>query len=180
MSKTATPKASGVSFAALFCMLLFPACSPPVEQEADSRHTDTGRPTEILTVAAIEEPTEAAYFDLIANTSACLGEDLWIGGKVESTDRVALSEAGAVTRHKVYELRDLTATGLNSNSFYTLWGGTDALKAVFDEAGVLRVQLQEGDLQLIPKTGNAPILVAYHAPEQGTQQNDSYGSWQCK
>jgi len=178
------PKHSDLSLWGLFLLLLLYACSPRVEQDAESQAKQAPPtpdiPGQTHTVAEIEAPAEEAYFDLIAKTSDCLGEDLWIGGKVESTNKVALSKAGAMTNQKVYEIKDLTAAGLNSNSYYMLWDSAGILKAVFDEEGVLHIQLQEGPIKLVPRAGHGPIMVAYQAPETDKPQSDADGNWLCQ
>lgn len=183
MHKTSTPNISGLSFFTILISLFLFSCSPKAEHPAESLSGQVktiDEPSgEVITVAAIEEPVEEAYFDLIANTASCLGEDLWIGGKVESTNKVALSKAGAITKQKVYEVTDLTATGLNTNSYYTLRDSAGTLRAVFDEEGVLRIQLQEGLLQLMPRAGRGAILVAYQAPSGGAQHSSAAGQWHC-
>jgi hypothetical protein len=179
MYRNSTSKNSSFSFGTLFLLLLLFSCSPRVEQDAksqvDTAQAATEQPVEVLPVETVEEPIEEAYFDLIANTSGCLGEDLWIGGKVESTNKVALSKAGAITNEIVFEVKDLTATGLNTNSFYTLRDTAGTLKAFYDEEGVLRIKVQEGPLKLVPRAGHGSILVAYHE-----KQNSHDGSWRCQ
>lgn len=184
MQKTFTLENSDLSLWAILVSLLLISCSPKVEHDTENQPDYQQAATEssvpAITVAAIEEPVDEAYFDLIAKTSACLGEDLWIGGKVESTQKVALSKAGAITKHKVYEVKDLTATGLNTSSYYTLRDGAGTLKAVANEDGVLQIQLQEGQLKLLPRAGDGAILVAYQAPKASSQANGHEGSWLCK
>jgi hypothetical protein len=185
MVRTSTLKNSDLSFWAISVSLFLFSCSPQAEhrteRQADVLQTNTmEQHTEAVTVAAIEEPIDEAYFDLIANTSACLGEDLWIGGKVESTNKVSLSKAGAITKHKVYEVKDLTATGLNTNSYYTLRDSAGTLRAVSDEEGVLRIQLQDGQLQLMPRVGRGAIMVAYKAPATNSQKYSADGNWKCQ
>ncbi|MHC2990646.1 hypothetical protein OB13_03255 [Pontibacter sp. HJ8] len=182
MHKYFTPEDSGFFFGILLLSLC--SCSPRVEQDAksqlDTAQAAAEQPVEVLPVESAKEPIEEAYFDLIANTSGCLGEDLWIGGKVESTNKVALSKAGAITNEIVFEVKDLTATGLNTNSYYTLRDTAGTLKAFYDEEGVLRIQVQEGPLKLVPRAGHGSILVAYHAPAAGEKQNSNDGSWLCQ
>ncbi|MBD1397278.1 hypothetical protein H9Q13_08890 [Pontibacter sp. JH31] len=184
MQKFFTLETSDLSLWVVLTALLLVSCSPKVEHKAEnltsSPQATTAPSVGAITVAAMDEPVEEAYFDLIAKTSACLGEDLWIGGKVESTNKVALSKAGAITKQKVYEVKDLTATGLNTNSYYTLRDSAGTLKAIANEEGVLQIQLQEGSLKLLPRTGQGAILVAYQAPSAGTQAKSREGSWHCQ
>jgi hypothetical protein len=185
MARTSTLKNSDLSFWAISVSFFLFSCSPQAEhraeRQADVLQTNTmDQHTEAVTVAAMEEPIDEAYFDLIANTTACLGEDLWIGGKVESTNKVSLSKAGAITKHKVYEVTDLTATGLNTNSYYTLRDTAGTLRAVSDDEGVLRIQLRDGQLQLMPRVGRGSIMVAYQAPTASNQKYNADGKWRCQ
>ncbi|MFD2514168.1 hypothetical protein ACFSRY_09845 [Pontibacter locisalis] len=182
MNKTSTLKFSDYTLLVLFSFaLIFSSCSTHIEQEVKTAEAETeimaSKEVTAVTVAAIERPSDEVYFDLIANTSNCLGEDLWLGGKLESSDKVHLSKSGAISKTKVYEVTELTATGLNTNNNYLI-NNSGTLQAKYDEKGVVFLQLNEGEIKLKPYHSAAPIVVAYQ-PEDG-YFDGTLGRWSCK
>lgn len=187
MNKTSTSTKSDLTLVALLSLLLLifliSSCSTRMDREVTSEASakeviaKTQQPA--ATVASIEVPTEEAYFDMIAKTSSCLGEDLWIGGKVQTSAKVIKTAAGSTNIQKVYEVKDLTATGLNSNDNYTLLNEEGTLKAVYDEEGVLYIKLAEGPIKLISKSGTKPLTVAYE-PVLAINSEGESGFWRCK
>ncbi|MEJ8758423.1 hypothetical protein WG947_15525 [Pontibacter sp. H259] len=148
---------------------------PEKEQKQTSTVTYSPSPTPV-TVAALVVPANEAYFDLIVETSECLGENLWIGGKVESIPATTNNYT-----HRNFTLKELTATGLNTYSSYKLRNTNGTLKAIEDEEGRVFLQLQEGQMQLQPTSGEAPIIMAYQRTlPEAVQQDDSVGNWICK
>ncbi|MFD2246894.1 hypothetical protein [Pontibacter ruber] len=166
-------------------MLLLISCSARVEKEPEEQTALTVAETApkqeaAITIAAIETQSEEAYFDLIAETSGCLGENLWIGGKIARTDNAAPGNTGATTKGNAYKLTNLTATGLSSNSTYTLSNNEGTLKAVGDDNGTLYIQLSEGALQLVSPDGNQPVVVAFQTSPEDGYYNGKPGSWHCQ
>ena len=182
MRKTSTSELSDLTLlASLFLMvLLYNSCTARVDRNAQEPATEQEPPMAAeqkapVTLAAIEAPAGEAYFDLIAATADCLGENVWIGGKVQSADKLALSKTGALHKTKVYQVTELTATGLSSVTWYTFRDQDNALLAVDDNDGHVNLQLRDGALKLSPMPGDAPIVVAFH-------QTASVGSgtdWSC-
>lgn len=183
MNRTYTPKFSDYTFIALFFFALtLGACSTHVEQDKKTTEPEAVAAKEAasVTVAAIEQPSDEVYFDLIAKTSNCLGEDLWLGGKLESTDKVQLSNSGAISKTKVYKVTELTATGLNTNNSYLVNNNAGTLQAKYDEKGVIYIQLSEGKMQLKAYPSAAPIVVAYQPNPDDGYFDGSLGRWSCK
>ncbi len=131
------------------------------------------KPSPPVTLAALDTPAQVTYFDLIVETTECLGENLWIGGKV-----VSLPAHGSERPH--FALQDLTAAGLNTYSYYKLRNTSGALKVASDKKGNLYLQLQDGQMQLQPVSGET-ITVAYqrNLPEP-VYQTETAGNWICK
>lgn len=191
MNKTFTPEKFESTLLALLFMVmiifLISSCSTGVEREAkntskaDEAIAKVEQPTVMVSsVASIEEPAEETYFDLIAKTSSsCLGEDLWIGGKVESANKLVKNRAEGSKLQKVYEVKELTATGLNSNTIYTLLNEEGTLQAVCDESGVLYIKLAEGPLQLVSSSDDSPVTVAYE-PIFAINTSSEGGQWSCR
>ncbi|MBF9252940.1 hypothetical protein I2I11_06530 [Pontibacter sp. 172403-2] len=183
MTKTSTSDLSDLTLlASLFLMvLLYASCTARVDRNAQETAPEQEMPVAAVqktpvTLAAIEAPADEAYFDLIAKTADCLGENVWIGGKVESADKLALSKTGALRKAKVYRVTELTATGLNTNHSYTFRDQDNALLAIGDNDGHVKLQLRDGALQLSTMPGDAPIVVAF-------QQTASVGAgsdWSCQ
>ncbi|NDK56883.1 hypothetical protein [Pontibacter fetidus] len=132
-----------------------------------------------VTVAALTVPANEAYFDLIMETSECLGENLWIGGKVECIPADTVLKLSQQARH--FAVKDLTATGLSTYNSYKLRNTNGTLKAISDKNGRVFLQLQEGQMQLQPTTGEAPIIVAYQRTlPEAVYHDDSAGNWICE
>lgn len=184
MDKSSTFRFSDYTLLALFFFVLtLGSCSTHVEQEVKATTSDqeaTASETTAITVAAIEDQSDEVYFDLIAKTSNCLGEDLWLGGKLESSDNVQLSNSGAISKTKVYKVTELTATGLNTNNSYLVNNNTGTLQAKYDENGVIYLQLSEGKMQLKPYPSATPIVVAFQPNPEDGYFDGSVGRWSCK
>jgi hypothetical protein len=183
MNKISTLKFSGYIFSFIFFILLtLGSCSTHVEQDLKTKEPEAISKADknTVTIAAIEKPTDEIYFDLIAKTYNCLGEDLWLGGKLESSDDVKLSKSGAISKTKVYKVTELTATGLSTNTSYLLNNNTKTLNAKFDEKGVIYLQLNEGKMQLKPYQSATPIVLAYQPNSKADQADEALGSWSCK
>ncbi|GAB3824253.1 hypothetical protein GCM10028895_32280 [Pontibacter rugosus] len=186
MNKNSTLKISDVNSFVLIIvsLLVLASCSARVEREVDEQHNTTAVVAPIkapsITVAAIENASDEVYFDLIAETSNCLGEDLWLGGKLESNDKVSLASSGAISPSKVYRITELTATGLNSNSSYLVNNKAHTLKAVTGSRGVVYIQLSQGQLQLVPQTDAKPLVLAYQPNPAEGYYDGLAGRWSCK
>lgn len=189
MNKISTPVISDLNLLTLLILplLMLVSCSPRVERDADNQQdmeataTIVG-PTDVpaVTVAAIENQSDEVYFDLIANTSNCLGEDLWFGGKLESYNKAVLANSGAFLQQKVYRITELTATGLNSNSSYLVNNKANMLRAVVDKNGVIFLQLSQGQLQLVPQQKSKPVVLAYQPKATDGYLDGSVGRWSCR
>jgi len=182
MTKTSTSVSSDLSLlASLFLMLLYSSCTARIDRNAQEPATEQETPVAAVqktpvTLAAIEAPAGEAYFDLIAETTDCLGENVWIGGKVESADKLALSKTGALRKTKVYQVTELTATGLSTNHSYTFRDQNNALLAIVDNDGKVNLQLRDGALQLSTMPGDAPIVLAFHQTASVSAGTD----WSCQ
>ncbi|MBC5993913.1 hypothetical protein [Pontibacter cellulosilyticus] len=185
MDKNFTSKFSDYTlFAYFFIALLLGACSTHVEQDKkeSTAETETAAPQKhsAVTVAAIEKTADEVYFDLIAETDNCLGEDLWLGGKLESTDKVVLGNSGAFSKTKVFTVTELTATGLSTNNTYLVSNNNNLLQAKYDNKGTIYLQLRDGQMQLKAYPTAKPIVVAYQLdPEEG-YYDGSLGNWRCQ
>lgn len=177
MKRIFTLNISDLPFLITLVTILFSSCSTRVEKEAmDQAGLETTKIVKeipVITVATLDAvATDEGYFDLIVETSGCLGENLWIGGKLES-------KTGGTTGENEFDVTQFTATGLNSNVSYALENQAGTIKAVSNEAGVLQLQLQEGLLKLRPVTSSGPILIAYHKNESDKPEYQP-GYWSCK
>ncbi|MCC9168472.1 hypothetical protein [Pontibacter harenae] len=184
MNKIYTSNYSNLYFLITGLLLLISSCTPRVEANKDQSQEATAvvspavKPEPVVTVLSIEKPTEEVYFDLVANTSNCLGETLWIGGKAQSGEEAVLDDKGVLKPNTVFEVKELTATGIETNNSYTLDNAKGTLKAVYDKNGVLQIQLGDGPLQLIPRSGNARTITVAH---QAIPADMGYvGHWTCK
>ena len=131
-----------------------------------------------VTVAALTVPTNEAYFDLIVETSECLGENLWIGGKIECIP--AAENLKTKKAQRQFAVKELTATGLSTYNSYKLRNNYGTLKAIGDRNGRVFLQLQEGPMQLQPTSGDAPIVVAYQRTLPEAIYDDNAGNWICE
>ncbi|GAB3202859.1 hypothetical protein ABID22_001107 [Pontibacter aydingkolensis] len=183
MDKTFTSKISDYTSFFFFALVLFlPSCTTHVEQETEEATTTTNFAPEkasLITVAAIERTADEVYFDLIAETDNCLGEDLWLGGKLQSTDKVVLSNSGAFSKTKEYVVTELTATGLNSNNTYQVNNNNNLIRAKYDNKSTIYLQLSDGHMQLKPYPSAAPIVVAYKTVPENGYYEGSLGQWRC-
>ncbi|MDX5436756.1 MAG: hypothetical protein LPK03_06145 [Pontibacter sp.] len=189
MNKISTPVFSDLNplvFLILPLLMMF-SCSPRVERETDKQQDMEATATTVgpkdvptVTVAAIENQSDEVYFDLIANTSSCLGEDLWFGGKLESYNKALLANSGAFSQQKVYRITELTATGLNSNNSYLVNNKANTLRAVVDKDGTIFLQLSQGQLQLVPQEKSKPVVLAYQPKATDGYLDGSVGRWSCK
>lgn len=165
-------------------LFILAACSARVEPKATDQQEATANAVSTqaspVTVAAIENSSDEVYFDLIANTSNCLGEDLWLGGKLESESKATLAQSGAISHHKAYKITELTATGLNSNNIYQVNNRTNTLRAVVNPDGVIYLQLGQGQLQLLPQANNKPLVLAYQPNPADGYYDGTVGRWSCK
>ncbi|MCX2741910.1 hypothetical protein [Pontibacter anaerobius] len=188
MRRTSTSVISVLNRIAFLLLFLFfvAACSAHVEREADKKQQDatvavvTSKKVPSVTVASYENQSDEVYFDLIANTSNCLGEDLWFGGKLESQNKAMLANSGAFSQQKVYIVTELTATGLNSNNSYKVDNKSHTLRAVVDKDGVIFLQLSQGQLQLVPQANADPLVLAYQPNPTSGYYDGSVGRWSCK
>ncbi|PRY14845.1 hypothetical protein CLV24_10382 [Pontibacter ummariensis] len=180
-----TPRSSALILWALLLFFLpfFSSCTRHREPEADEllakRETVTAKEMPPVTLAAIHDSADEVYFDLIANTSGCLGEDLWLGGKLETNSRITMASSGAQSSAREYTVTELTATGLNSNNSFFVNNPSGSLRAVCDANGVIHLQLNEGQLQLTTKNKLTPIVVAFQA-DQENETGEIAGSWSCR
>jgi hypothetical protein len=131
-----------------------------------------------VTIAALTVPSNEAYFDLIVETSECLGENLWIGGKIECVPAGNNPKTKKV--HRQFAVKDLTATGLSTYNSYKLRNNYGTLKAIDDKNGRVFLQLQEGPMQLQPTSGDAPIVVAYQRTLPEAIYDKGAGNWICE
>lgn len=185
MKRFFTPNFKELTLTAFTLLTLFSACSTRVERDEKAmakQEPVVATQPNAVTVAAIQAPEDEAYFDLIAETSSCLGENLWIGGKVESSRQMALTKSGDITHIKVYRIKELTATGINSNQSYTFEENAGILKATYAGSDMLHLQLNDGELQLMHSaaTGAEPVVLAYHTTKPNELQTGKAGNWSCK
>ncbi|WP_299817869.1 hypothetical protein [uncultured Pontibacter sp.] len=160
----------------------FASCSTHIDKDKDATaSTETVAPQKpaAVTVAAIKRTSDEVYFDLIAETKNCLGENLWLGGKLESTDKVVLSNSGAFSKTKVFTVTELTATGLSSNNAYQV-NSNNTLQARYDNKGTIYLQLNDGQMQLKPYPSADPIMVAYQPNPNDGYFDGTLGRWSCK
>lgn len=177
MKKFFTLNTSDLPFLIILAAILFTSCSTHLEKEtidpAGLGTTKIVKELPVVTVATLDATAnDEGYFDLIVETAGCLGENLWIGGKLES-------KAGGTTEENEFEVTQFTATGLNTNILYALENKKGTIKAVSNEAGVLQLQLQEGLLQLRPVTSSGQIAIAFHKNDSEKAEYQ-LGYWSCK
>mgnify|MGYP005748531193 CR=1 FL=1 len=184
MNKTSTSKFSDYTLLIfLLIAFLFHSCSAHVEQ--DSKEAMAGTETEVpkkaiaVTVAAIKKTADEVYFDLIAETDNCLGEDLWLGGKLESADKLVVSNSGAFSKTKVFTVTELTATGLSTNKPYQVSDNSNLLQAKYDNKETIYLQLCDGQLQLKAYPSAKPIVVAYQPHTESSYYDGNLGDWRC-
>lgn len=186
MNTISTPKHSGFNFycCLLLSLLLISACTTRMDRDTEKKPDAFAAvaPTQspAVTVAAIENPSEEVYFDLVARTSNCLGENIWFGGKLESDEKIALASSGAITESKVYRITELTATGLNSNKNYLVDNKANTIKAVTGSGGEVYIQLGQGELQLLPKENEQPLVLAYQPNPTDGYYDGMPGRWSCE
>ncbi|WP_299760249.1 hypothetical protein [uncultured Pontibacter sp.] len=188
MNKISTPVISVINRIALLLLPLtfVAACSAHVEREPEQKQPDAAvavvasKKVPTVTVASFQNQSDEVYFDLIAKTSNCLGEDLWFGGKLESHSKAVLASSGAYSHQKVYKVTELTATGLNSNSSYKVDNNANTLHAVVDKDGVIFLQLSQGQLQLVPQANGESVVLAYQPNANEGYFDGSIGRWSCK
>ncbi|MBB6609774.1 hypothetical protein H7F15_01875 [Pontibacter sp. Tf4] len=176
MKKHLISRISDISSLLLLAVVLY--TSQPQAPQKQTSHVHAGPPPAPVTLAALTVPSNEAYFDLIVETSECLGENLWIGGKVECLPPAGKPKATFAQRR--FAVKELTATGLSTYNSYKLRNNYGTLKAISDRSGHVILQLQEGPMQLQPTTGEAPIIVAYKRTLPGAVHDDSVGNWICK
>jgi hypothetical protein len=184
MDRTFTFKISDYTlFIFLTIVLAFISCSTQIEQEIKetTAQTENAEPKkhQAITVAAIERISDEVYFDLIAETQNCLGEDLWLGGKLESTDKLVLSKSGAFSKTKVFTVTELTATGLRSNNTYLVNNNHNTLQAKYDNHGTIYLQLSNGQMQLKAYPSADPIVMAYQTNPEDGYYDGTVGHWSC-
>jgi hypothetical protein len=168
-----TSRIADISSLTLLAVVLYTS-RPEKQQEPMRTPPETEQPP--VTVAALLVPSNEAYFDLIVETSECLGENLWIGGKVE-----CIPEPAANYNHRQFAVKELTATGLSTYSSYKLRNTNGTFKAIGAKNGRVFLQLQEGQMQLQPVTGEAPIKMAYQRTlPEAVYQNNTAGNWICE
>ncbi|TPE45418.1 hypothetical protein [Pontibacter mangrovi] len=189
MYKTFTSVISGLNRFVVLALplLILGACSAHIDRDAEKQTQQentvaTIAPKEVpsVTVASFQSESDEVYFDLIANTSSCLGEDLWFGGKLEGQPKAMLGQSGALTHQKVYRITELTATGLNSNNSYLVDNKANTLRAVVDNKGNIFLQLSQGRLQLLPREDAKPLVLAYQPDATDGYLDGSVGRWSCK
>ena len=174
MKKPLISRISDISSLVLLAFVLY--TSQPEKQQEQTSMVKPSQPATPVTLAALTVPTNEAYFDLIVETSECLGENLWIGGKVECITAPATNH-----NHRKFAVKELTATGLNTYSSYKLRDTSGTIKAIEDKNGRVFLQLQEGQMQLQPTSGEAPIIMAYQRTlPEAVQQDNSTGNWICE
>lgn len=173
-----TSRIADISSLTLLAIVLYTS-QPEKQQELQTIAPPAAQPP--VTVAALIVPSNEAYFDLIVETSECLGENLWIGGKIEcipAEDRLA---NGQPAYRRKFAVKELTATGLNTYNSYKLRNTNGTLKAIGDKNDRVFLQLQEGQMQLQPTSGEAPIIVAYQRTfPESIYRNNSAGNWICE
>lgn len=188
MNKRSTSALSELNLFALLILPLFVLASCSARVELDDKEQQQGTTATVVapkdvptvTVAAYNNAADEVYFDLIANTAGCMGEDLWLGGKLERDTKVSLANSGAVSHSKVYRITELTATGLQSNSVYLVNNQTHTLKATTDKDGTVYLQLAQGQLQLLPDATGKPVVLAYQPNPVEGYYDGTVGSWRCK
>ena len=180
-----TLRTSAYILPALFLITTaFTSCSTQLReeegrQESANTTTQAAAPKQNpVTIAAIEKTSDEVYFDLIAETDQCLGENLWLGGKLESTDKVVLSDTGAFSKVKEFVVTELTATGLNSNNLYQV-NNSNLLQAKYDEGGIIYLQLNTTQMQLRSYAKAEPIVVAYQPQAEESYFDGSLSNWRC-
>ncbi|GHA65841.1 hypothetical protein [Pontibacter akesuensis] len=151
-----------------------------VEKKPDTFAAVAPKQAPAVTVAAITEPSEEVYFDLVARTSNCLGENIWFGGKLVSEEKISLASSGAITEAKVYRIAELTATGLNSNKNYQVSNDKNTLKAVTGSQGEVYIQLTQGELLLLPQEDEQPLVLAYQPNPTDGYYDGMPGRWSCE
>lgn len=168
-------RVSDIASLALLAAVLY--TSQPQKQQAPGNvlHSEPPPP---VTIAALTVPANVAYFDLIVETSECLGENLWIGGKIECLPP-ANKHSQRLTQRR-FAVKELTATGLSTYNSYKLRNNYGTLKATDGKGGKVFLQLQEGPMQLQPVTGEAPIIVAYQHTLPEAVYDHSAGTWICE
>lgn len=176
MKKIFTLNTSKLSFLITLVAFLFSSCSTRVEKEAQNstglETTKIIKEIPVITVATLDTTAiSGGYFDLIVETTGCLGENIWIGGKLED-------ESEGTTGEPEFEITQFTATGLNSNVSYALENEEGTIKAVSNEAGVIQLQLQEGTLKLRSITSSGQIAITYHNDPDKSGYPSGY--WSCK
>ncbi|AKD02689.1 hypothetical protein PKOR_05570 [Pontibacter korlensis] len=171
----------------LLPLLFLTACSTHVEREATEKKLQEATVAVVapknvptVTVASFQNESDEVYFDLIANTSSCLGEDLWFGGKLESHSKAMMAKSGGSSYQKVYKITELTATGLNSNNSYKVDNKTNTFRAVVDKDGTIFLQLSQGQLQLVPQANAKPLELAYQPNPSEGYYDGTIGRWSCK
>jgi hypothetical protein len=162
-------------FVTLIAVFIF-SCSARVEKEViDSTSLETTKTVKeipVVTVATLNATAaNKGYFDLIVETADCLGENLWIGGKLENITE-------EITGEDEFKVTQFTVTGLKSNLSYALENTEGTVKAVSTKAGIMQLQLQEGILKLRPISSSAQISIAYHTSSDISEYNSGY--WSCK
>ncbi|MBC5775793.1 hypothetical protein H8S95_17090 [Pontibacter sp. KCTC 32443] len=173
-----TSRIADISSLLLLAVVLYTS-QPEKKQEPTSIAPPKAQPP--VTVAALTVPTNEAYFDLIMETSECLGENLWIGGKVECVPARGINTTNQTLNQRKFALKELTATGLSTYNSYKLRNTNGTLKAIGDKNGKVFLQLQEGQMQLQPTSGEAPIIVAYQRTlPEAVYRDDSVGNWICE
>lgn len=169
--------------AALFILLLLSlaSCTARVEKEVSEQQKAmeavVAEEDTAVTVAVLHDASDEIYFDLVAKTSGCFGEDLWLGGKMESKRKVVRASSGALFQAKEYLITEVTATGLSSNKVYAVQNGASALKGVSKGDGVIHLQLMEGHLEVLSQSNTHSVVLAYE-PVQLSKK--LAGTWNCQ
>lgn len=174
--KLLVSRISDISSLLLLAFVLY--TSQPEKPQKQASSAPPSPPATPVTLAALSVPADEAYFDLIVETAECLGENLWIGGKIECLSPEDASKAPLNMRR--FAVKELTATGLSTYNTYKLRNNYGTLKAVGDKSGHVILQLQEGPMQLQPISGEAPITVAYQRTLPEAVYHDTVGNWICK
>lgn len=178
MKRYFTLTTSRLSLLVPLLIFFFVSCSTRVEQETKDQPgleaAKTVKELPAITVATLDATVaKDGYFDLIVEASNCLGENLWIGGKLEGNK-------GEATGEKEFKITLFTVTGLNSNLSYNLENKAGTIKAISDESGVVLLQLQEGLLQLKPISNSETVVLAYRAEAFTNEPDASPGYWSCR
>ncbi|MFD2999966.1 hypothetical protein ACFS7Z_06315 [Pontibacter toksunensis] len=182
MYKISTSDKSDLTLLAVlfFLLLLFSSCTARVEKEVQGHQKTTeavaAEEAAAVTVAAFNNTSDEVYFDFIAKTSGCLGEDVWLGGKLESKRKVMLSNSGAIFPVKEYQVTELTAVGLSTNNNYAVQDEEQIMKGVSRGNGVIHLQLTEGELELLSPSNTDPVVLAY---EPIIMSKKIAGTWSC-